>query len=378
MIDSAPNMIGDLLGSGRAVLFMANRGAGGFVNAVGSANLVYPAVADNNSPLPLDRLYFRYNYAADALRGIAGTRLYDPDQYIFGFEKTFLDRRGSLELRVPFGANLASDLDLSQDARVVATPTQNASGDSSSVFGNLTLVFKWLLLQRDGFWLSAGVAGTAPTGPDTRIFLTDSLAANATRTRDLRVANQTWTLSPYFAALATPTERAFVQGFVQYDAPLNNSAIIYAESVQPTSASAAALLGFRDHIRPQPLLHLDLGGGYWLVRDPDARWLTGFAPSVEVHYTSSLTDADRVNLPGPGASNALPAVPHVGDLRGHIDLVDLTLATTFQFGGRTRLATAFTLPLRGADNRTYDWDFQLQLNYYFGRSPSVSLRPPGS
>jgi hypothetical protein len=100
-------MIGDLLGAGRSVRFFVNRSAGaGFINAVGATNLVNPAVADNNSPVPFDRVYFRYNHFADALsvtgasdqpaiqiapgvfQAFTATRHYNFDQYTFGFEKT--------------------------------------------------------------------------------------------------------------------------------------------------------------------------------------------------------------------------------------------------------------------------------------------------
>jgi hypothetical protein len=40
------------------------------------------------------------------------------------------------------------------------------------------------------------------------------------------------------------------------------------------------------------------------------------------------------------------------------------------------LATGFTLPMRGADNRTFDWEFQLQLNYYFGLGARPQVEAP--
>ena len=58
--------------------------------------------------------------------------------------------------------------------------------------------------------------------------------------------------------------------------------------------------------------------------------------------------------------------PRVGNLRNRVDLLDLTLGTTFEFAQRARLATAVSLPLRGESNRTYDWEFHVQLNWYFG------------
>ena len=53
----------------------------------------------------------------------------------------------------------------------------------------------------------------------------------------------------------------------------------------------------------------------------------------------------------------------------------MTVGTTFAIGQRCTLAPAFSFPLRSGDDRTYDWEFQLQFNYYFGgqlRTPNFS------
>lgn len=435
----APNMIGHLLGAGRSISFFVNRSAGAtFLNALGSTNLVNPSVADNNSPVPRDRVSFRFNHFADALsvtgastqpplpipgsatlQALTATRVYNDDQYTFAFEKTFFDRRASLEFRLPFSDTLAPNLDLTygmltstrtkspsrpefQGQQVyrdtVSTP-QNTLGHEATQLGNLSLIFKWLFLQRDWLYLSAGLAGTVPTGNDTHVRVTDFLGPNITevdtvRTRDFLIRNQTWALAPYLAGLVMPTERCFAQGFVQFDLPLNASAITYSEITQiaPSGLPLGAVNGVappftvHDHLREQYLLQIDLGTGYWLLHRPEARWLTGFAPTIEGHYTTTLTRADVVTLPADAArhfslaqnafvaSPALPG-PQVGNLRNRVDILDLTLGTTFELANRARLATAVSLPLRGADNRTYLWEFQLQLNYYFGAPRSGRLPP---
>jgi hypothetical protein len=68
----------------------------------------------------------------------------------------------------------------------------------------------------------------------------------------------------------------------------------------------------------------------------------------------------------------VPPPPTVGNRSNRLDILDLTLGATFEFAKRLTLATGFTLPMRGGDNRTFDWEFQLQLNYYFG----LDARPP--
>jgi hypothetical protein len=428
---SAPTMLGDLLGAGRSVRFIANRTARAtFLNAVGSTSIVNPAVADNNSPVPQDRVYYRFNHFADAvavtgassrppipapndtLQAFSATRSYDCDLHTFGFEKTFFERRASLELRLPFATTLSSQLDLSygrltsntQLPAVVAARNQDVFADAQATpedslgstrteFGNLTLIFKWLYYQRTGVWLSAGVAAGIPTGPNSQVRVTDFVGPapreiDTLRFREFTIDNNTWSLSPFLAGLITPTDRLFAQGFVQYDAPLNTSAVTYSEffrlarNADPQPGTPDLRLPFTVHhrLREQQLLHLDGGVGCWVLRRPQARCLTGLATLLELHYTTTLDDADIVRLPRDGtelSSNpGTPAPgPEVGNLRNRVDLLDLTAGMSFEFAQRARLATGVSVPLHGGDNRTYDWEVHMQLNYYFGAARGAPLPP---
>src|SRR4029077_20775986 len=133
-----------------------------------------------------------------------------------------------------------------------------------------------------------------------------------------------------------------------------------AFSVIPGALPPAQLpLPFRvtDHIREQTLLHLDFGTGYWIRRDPGAKCVTGIAPTVELHWTSTLDNAQVVNLPGaanllalkqvngqPVFINGVPQLgqeigPQVGSDRNRVDILDLTLGATFEIANRATLAT---------------------------------------
>src|SRR5262249_11297229 len=116
-----------------SVSFQINRvSGGGFLNGLGATSVTNPSIADNNSPLPQDRVSYRYNLYHDALQvsGFAGLsptfdvlngtfhaipalRQYDVNQSTFAFEKTFLDQRFSLEMRFPFTTTLGSSQNLS-------------------------------------------------------------------------------------------------------------------------------------------------------------------------------------------------------------------------------------------------------------------------
>src|SRR5262249_12540245 len=118
------------------------------------------------------------------------------------------------------------------------------------------------------------------------------------------------------------------------------------------------------------------------LRNPEARWVTGIAPTLELHYTTTLENANIVQLASDGvrrpfdlAGNLLPTGasipepgPQVGNQRNRVDILDLTVGTTFEISNRATLAAAFAFPLLGGDNRVFDWEFLLEFNYYFGAS----------
>jgi hypothetical protein len=67
--------------------------------------------------------------------------------------------------------------------------------------------------------------------------------------------------------------------------------------------------------------------------------------------------------------------PQIGNLRNRVDILDLTLGTTFVIRDTATIAAGITLPLRNGDNRTFDYELQVQLNYYFG-GPNRTRTPP--
>jgi hypothetical protein len=405
----------------RSVSFRYNRAAGAInVADFGSTNITNPAVADNESPVPRDRVSFRFNYFDDAQQvtgfgpavfspqgvgtSFAQTRNFSVERYTFSFEKTFLDQWGSVELRMPFSTGLSSNLNLS--AGDITGPTTNSTfpvtstpdrtlGSEGTQFENMTLILKGLVYRKSALAISAGLALGIPTGADTNVRIVDysgsTTAGQATvqRERVIRIDNEAWSLSPFVAALYTPTNRLFTQGFLQFDIPLNTNTINYSDrltrgaGLSTADLAALGLISFpsldqpfsvRSGISEQPLMQVDWGAGYWLLRDPSRTWITGIAPSLELHYTTTLKNASVVTLPGdsflqidPTTGNLIQEQPpRVGNLRNRVDIFDMTVATTILLSDRATLATGVSFPLKGKDDRTFDWEFHLQLNYYFG------------
>src|SRR5205807_7429551 len=84
--------------------------------------------------------------------------------------------------------------------------------------------------------LSGGLGVGIPTANNERVRVTDYggiLVANILefqRIREFDVKNETWGLSPFVAALFTPNDRLFAQGFLQFDVPLNTSRVTFTET----------------------------------------------------------------------------------------------------------------------------------------------------
>lgn len=435
---AAPNMIGDLLYSSRSVQysFLRTTGNTNFFSQA-SIGITNASVAENNSPVPADRAYLRYNFFRNgqSVTGISpqtmvlqpdplillqlpATKKYDVNLITLGGEKTLFGGLMSVEVRLPmvttlsprniFAAgeitNFTGDTDPNGNPRFdVTTTPENTLGNTSTEFGNMSLIGKALLWgdRQNGLFVSSGAGVGIPTAPDTLVRIIDyastgnSLVASGQRLREVRIENDTVALSPFFAALYMPNDRLFTQGFFQVEVPLNPSPIRYSDvqllgrfgtggnPIPP--GSQIPPFEYHDRIREQTLIHIDWGTGYWIYRQPENKWLTGVAPSVEVHYTGALADADRRQMPGDatavhydpadplgaflrGDPQIPEAGPVVGGLRSRLNIVNLTAGSTFLIGQRTTVATAFAVPVSSGFNRTFDWEFQLQLNYFFGGS----------
>ena len=116
-------------------------------------------VAENESSLPQDRWIFGYNFFNDPSSGIPGVRIPDVNHYEVGLERTFCDRMGSLQIRVPFASTLASD------------QVADLSSARDTEFGNLYFLLKTVLRETDNTFFSGGLGLSVPTADDTQLFV---------------------------------------------------------------------------------------------------------------------------------------------------------------------------------------------------------------
>jgi hypothetical protein len=199
-------------------------------------------VAENESPLPQDRVFLNYNYYNNV------EKFADVHRETAGFEKTFLNGDVSIGLRLPY----------------FQVDGPNGTGDQE--IDDLNVVVKAALL-RDPVTLSAlttGLVVTAPTGP-----------AGFTKTGEKIHP----TLIQPFVGYMWDTGDLYLIGFTSLMAPTDR--------------------------RDVTVLFNDVGVGYWLYRAAGDGFLAGIVPTFEVHVNTPLSQrsdqdpnkyADSVNL----------------------------------------------------------------------------------
>ena len=375
---------------------------------------------------------------------------YDAHVHTFSYEKTFGCGAGSIEIRMPFVQGLASDLDLSAgdwigtnywnpdnvlvDAGVnpanavyhslmIAPTPWRTWGNMDWEMQDVSLIFK-LLLYHDPCrerYLSAGVQLVAPTarGVNTRVtdygglkwYLDDGDGVmeyeefqaygdtSLVRTRQFRIENETWALSPFLALTTKPTSRTFFNGFLQIDIPLGSNTVTFAqnkyqiEEVAGDSDQDIDLVEYREpgeefltdyigDVADQTLLHLDLALGYWLYTNPCARVVKAVMPTAEFHLTQTLSDPDRLVLPGSnwhvlseapefdplvGPVGPIPeeARPVVGNPADGNTIVDVTVGVHTLLGRASMLSVGGVFPLGEGWDRTFDSEIAVKFNHAF-------------
>jgi hypothetical protein len=280
-------------------------------------------LAENNSPIPRDRLFGLYNFFNDVPNGFG-----DVSRYALGFEKTFRDGGMSLDVRFPFAATLSSD------------QSTGGIGSKNTEFGNTTLIWKSLLFEDATLLVSGGLGVALPTANDTRLFL-------ANGRQILQINNDAVHLLPFGAFLATPNDQTFFQAFCQLDLDPNGDRV----QGDPNGGPMQRIGTLQD----ATLLFLDGTLGMWAYRNPYARAVTGIAPVIELHYSSTLQDTE--SLTGNGFT--------VNGVSRRFDVLNGTICTHFFLGDQLTVTPAISFPLRNGNDQQFDYEAIVQANWYF-------------
>ncbi|NQU23535.1 MAG: hypothetical protein HQ567_19820 [Candidatus Nealsonbacteria bacterium] len=322
-VASMPNMFGDSLF--RQQLTIANFAQSTTYDLPPIGGIRNLKIADNSKALPTDRAYFTYHHFQNALEVFnwgTGTQAFSLDRYTVGAEKTFVDGLWSVELRLPFTAAPRLSIGLIQN-------------DNQNV-DNLTIIAKRLVYSGEQTVVAVGLALNLPT------------AGNVTGVggvSNYTLHNDAVHLAPFIGFARTPTDRFFYQGFLQADVAANGSVIEFNNTQ----------IGV---LNEQSLLYVDAATGYWFYRDPTAGFLKGLAGLLELHYTTTLEDADSVS--GNDGSNLLT----LGNLANRIDLLHLTVGLQAEVG-MTSFSIGAVLPVQEDSYRVCDAEVQVFVNRRF-------------
>jgi hypothetical protein len=268
-------------------------------------------IADNQSPMPQDRVYFTFNYFNN-LNAALNRKFESPvDQlrayrYIFGLEKTFDEGRGSIGIQLPLD-NLWG--------RSTVTGHFVKPGGSSTALDNLTVFAKYILKinPQTGSLISAGLAVTPRDGPDTFAGAHYLVGVNDT------------TVQPFIGYLWR-RDRFYLHGFVALDVPTS--------------------------MRDVTMVYNDVGIGYFVYRNfREGAWLKALVPTFEVHVNDPLTHGDFNNQLDP---------------TGTPDVVNLTYGINAMIGRDAVFTFGFVTPVTGP--RPFDYEVLALFNWRFGRS----------
>jgi hypothetical protein len=329
-------MIGDFFGGGSITLGQAYvEGTQNLVNAPGG-NCPRFKMADYTSPIPMDRVYFDYDY-------FHNTELQQPhidvNAFTPGFEKTFLGGLVSFELRLPMAMTLSNSVF-----------TDGTTATSVGEVGNMGMAIKGLLLRRDTFALSGGLALSVPTAGNTQIFLEQGSTGP-----EAEIVNESVHLMPFLGALWTPNERLFAIGYVQVDVDANGDTVLAAGGGSLGPTAHFPLLNVGRYYDPT-MLYADFGLGYWLRHsDSPHDLVTGLAIVGEVHVNQSLSTSPLITGPFPTEVVLEPG--------SQFTIVDLTVGAHVVLRQSTFLTAAFCTPV--TSQRQFDGECRLLLDRRF-------------
>lgn len=283
-------------------------------------------IQDNNSPLPKDRVYFDYNYFHNVPLNVTGI---DVNRFAPGFEKTFLNKMASIDVRIPMAQTL--------DSSILA---DGVTDISNTEFGNLALISKFLLTSTETCAVAAGLGLSVPTADDMEVNLSNG-------TELIEVENDSTHLLPYIAALYTPEQsNCFVLTYLTLDFDSTGNDVL--ANVNGTGLEKVGVL------QDQNLLTFSLAFGSWCYENyAPGSMLKRIGWSLETHYTTTLNDSDTIVVDN----------FQIGTPGQDLDLVNEVVGGHVLIG-KTLFTGGYAVPLTSAD-RVFDGELRFFANRFF-------------
>jgi hypothetical protein len=288
-------------------------------------------LSEDNNPIPRDRFIFNYDYFDNAPLAANGFNI---SRFQFGIEKTFLNGRWSAEFRLPFAGTMNS------------TSTQGFETTNTEL-GNLRFALKRLWSQSNILTLSSGIGVTLPTADDQIVL--SQLGGEL-----YRFKNRSVTVEPFVAALYTPTDRLFTQVWSSLNVDTSGGDLTWDPAVFGGNGSS--------RIWDLPVVAVDAQIGYWVIR-PDAGRSFGLAPFVELHWNYTILQDELSKQVSSRADGFGLSVQSIGT-----NELNMTTGFYARLSDTLNIGLGASVPLFQRPNRTFDAQFGLRMNYYFGRS----------
>lgn len=320
------------------------------------ASILFPGYAvgfvkltENMSPIPRDRVYMNYSYFKNA--NFFGARA-DANRFTPGFEKTFFDGWTSIEIRAPF----AGTLDNTQSIIGTSTGQAEVSQFRDVQFGNMSVIFKTMLLEQKTWAITGGVQTMLPTADNTFV---NGPTATGENIQHVFVANESVHVMPFVGGIWAPNDRFFNQFLFQIDCDANGNPA-YVNSLQnPALRGRDLQLAGRSYY--PTFMYLSFGTGYWLYKNDAARF-TGFSPVMELHVNQAFQEFRPIHYQG----------YQLGQNPGVLSITNALIGCNFEWTTRSTLTFAYVTPLGGGVDRFFDGELRAIYNWRFG--PQNRLR----
>ena len=292
-------------------------------------------ITENMTPIPTDRFIFDYSYFHNVPLAY---RKMPVNRFTPGFEKTFFNKRFSVEMRFPFAATIDSKVYSNNDNQLNVLR-----------WGDATTILKYLVFRNDRLAMTVGLGVSMPFAADTQMF--DS----ATGREVIRSNHESIHLMPYVGFLYMPNDRLFFQSYFQIDAATNGDPTYVGD----LSDVAGKRMLYAGKVYERTYAYTSLSAGYWLFRKTDSRGTVkrGMNLMSELHWTQSLDCADGVQYVQDNF------VFDIGSSRRNDSVLNMTFGTRYLFNAKTNLGIGYSVPL--SQNRQFDGELRMMLNRYF-------------
>ena len=293
-------------------------------------------ITENMTPLPTDRFIFDYSYYHNVPLPYGSMPV---NRFTPGIEKTFFNKRCSLEMRFPFSATIDNNLYTDNDNRLNVTR-----------WGDATAILKYLVFKRERLAMTLGLGMSLPLADDTHLF--DSTTGREV----IRSKNQSVHLMPYVGLLYAPNDKVFFQSYFQVDATAKGDSIYVADFAGDGMLHAGKA-------KERTYAYTSASVGYWLFRNycRHGKLQNGMNLMGELHWTQSLDRAAGVRHEQSG--NMYHYLFDIGRDRGDYSVLNMTLGARYLFGEKANVGIGYAIPL--SNNRQFDGELRITCNRYF-------------